>query len=403
LKSKSTLYLYDRSDEPNQYPERSQAKLRTSRDTTVNKYNSQGFMYDRVGPVFRGNYNIDQGVQVGAGWMSEKQGFRRSPYASKQEFWVDYSTGRKSFMFDYTGNFKKVIGKNDLRVNVNYLGPNNLSNFFGIGNNTAFEKIQDDDDEDDFDREISYYRNRFDYLTTKVELLRELSAKWRVGVNLSSAYYTSDEDGNKKRFLRDFDVLNPEQDVFASKLHLGAGASATFDTRNNSSLPSNGVYWNTEVSAHQQVNGPYKSFGVVRSEFSFYLKPHHKDIVLSNKIGGGTTIGSPYFYQLMQLGGVNNLRGFHTRRFAGKTSLYHNLDLRFKLFSFNSYLVPGSVGLTGFNDVGRIWQPKEHSSTWHHGYGGGLYVVPAELILIQAAVGFSEEGTLPYISVAFNL
>jgi hemolysin activation/secretion protein len=168
-------------------------------------------------------------------------------------------------------------------------------------------------------------------------------------------------------------------------------------------LPTKGVYWITEFSAQQQLNDAQKRFEVVRSEFSFFLKPHNKDIVLSNKIGGGSTFGSPYFYQLMQLGGVNNLRGFHTRRFVGKTSLYHNLDLRLKLFDFNSYVVPGSVGVTAFNDVGRVWQPKEHSNTWHHGYGGGIYVVPAELILIQAAVGFSEEGTLPYLSVAFNL
>jgi hypothetical protein len=409
FKSKNSLFIYDRSDEPNNFPNSRQAKLRLSEDTLVNKYHSQGFLYDRVGPVFRGNYNIDQGLQVGAGWMSEKQGFRKSPYASKQDFWVDYSTGRKSLMFDYTGNFKKVIGNNDLRVNVNFLGPNNLSNFFGIGNNSVFENTEEEDDDDndrdndDNDRDISYYRNRFDYLTTKIELLRQLSTKWRLGLNLSTAFYTSSENGNRKRFLKDFDVLNPDQDVFANKFHIGIGASLLFDTRNNVSLPTKGVYWITEFSAQQQLNDAQKRFEVVRSEFSFFLKPHNKDIVLSNKIGGGSTFGSPYFYQLMQLGGVNNLRGFHTRRFVGKTSLYHNLDLRLKLFDFNSYVVPGSVGVTAFNDVGRVWQPKEHSNTWHHGYGGGIYVVPAELILIQAAVGFSEEGTLPYLSVAFNL
>lgn len=412
FKDRSKLYVYDRSDEKNTVPGRNQAKLRLSKDTAVNKYNPVGFLYDRVGAVFRGNYNIDQGVQVGAGWMSEKQGFRKEPYASKQEFWADYSTGRKSFIFDYTGNFKKVIGENDLRINVNFLGPNNLSNFFGIGNNSIFENTDyDDDDDDDLesdddierDREISYYRNRFDYLTTKIELLRALSSTWRVGVNISTAYYTSSASGNKERFLNEFNVLNPEQQVFVNKFHIGLGASFSFDTRNNSSLPTKGVYWKSDFSAQQQVNDSQRSFGTVKSEFSFFLKPSDRDLVIANKIGGGTTIGSPYFYQLMQLGGVANLRGFHTRRFNGKSSLYYNLDLRFKLFNFTSYVVPGSVGLTAFNDVGRVWQPGEHSNTWHHGYGGGLYVVPAELILIQAAVGFSREGSLPYISIAFNL
>ena len=82
--------------------------------------------------------------------------------------------------------------------------------------------------------------------------------------------------------------------------------------------------------------------------------------------------------------------------------LYHNLDLRLKLFNFTSYLVPGTVGVIGFNDVGRVWAKGEQSTTWHHGYGGGLYVIPGEVILLQATVGFSKEAVMPYISIGFS-
>ena len=82
--------------------------------------------------------------------------------------------------------------------------------------------------------------------------------------------------------------------------------------------------------------------------------------------------------------------------------LYHNLDLRLKLFNFTSYLVPGTVGVIGFNDLGRVWEKNEKSGVWHQGFGGGLYVLPGEVILIQAAVGFSKEATMPYISIGFS-
>jgi hypothetical protein len=64
--------------------------------------------------------------------------------------------------------------------------------------------------------------------------------------------------------------------------------------------------------------------------------------------------------------------------------------------------LPGSFGLIGFNDVGRVWVPGESSDKWHDGYGGGLYIIPAQLVLIEAVMGFSKEGSLPYISIGFR-
>jgi outer membrane translocation and assembly module TamA len=81
---------------------------------------------------------------------------------------------------------------------------------------------------------------------------------------------------------------------------------------------------------------------------------------------------------------------------------YHNAELRVKLFNFNSYLVPGSFGIIGFNDLGRVWTPNEAYGKWHHGYGGGIYIIPADLLLIQAVIGFSEERVQPYFAIGFQ-
>ena len=105
----------------------------------------------------------------------------------------------------------------------------------------------------------------------------------------------------------------------------------------------------------------------------------------------------------MQLGGTQNLRGFNTARFTGRSMLFHNAELRLKLFQFTSYLFPGSFGLIGFNDVGRVWMPDENSTTWHHGYGGGIYIIPANVILIRAVVGHSKETTQLYFNLVFGL
>ena len=402
LKAKGKTFIYDRLDEGNEVPDAGLAKLKLANDTMVNNFNKKIFVFDQFGPLFHVNYNLDQGIQAGAGLILQKQGFRKDPYASKQELWLDYSTGRKSFIVTYAGDFKQVIGRNNLKVNATLLGPNNLSNFFGLGNETAFIQDEDDDENEEADdRGMSYYRNRYDYLKTDFQLYRNLG-KWTVGGGIATEYYTSSRGGNDERFLKDFNLTNPGEEVFNDRVYAGLIANVKYDSRDNIAIPKKGLYWNTSFLASQQLNRGHEAYGKVETEFRSYLNPGHGGFVIANRIGGGTTVGDPVFFQQMQLGGVHSLRGFHTNRFTGKTMLYYNLDLRMKLFDFTSYIVPGSLGLLGFSDVGRVWQPGQSSDQWHHGYGGGIYLIPADLILIQAAVGFSRESTMPYISIGFN-
>ena len=402
LNARSNTYIYDRGDEENDLPAASLAKLRLSTDTAVNQHKFN-YIYDQFGPLFHLNYSVDRGIQPGVGLILQKQGFRKYPYASKQEFWVDYSTGRKAFILSYTGDFKKVIGDYNLKVNAQLLGPHNLSNFFGLGNETSFiqHDIEGPNEDDEIDRGISYYRNRYDYLTADFQLYKKIE-KWTIGAGITTEYYTSSSGANDERFLKDFNLTNPEENVFAAQSFAGLVTEINYDSRDNIAIPKKGLYWNTRISGSQQLNGDLDRYGKVQTEFRAYFNPGNSGFVIANRVGGGTTFGNPEYFQLMQLGGVHNLRGYHTNRFTGKTVAYESLDFRLKLFDFTSYVVPGSFGLLAFNDVGRVWYPGQSSDKWHYGYGGGIYVVPADLILIQAAVGISRESTMPYISVGFN-
>ncbi|MEJ2882408.1 BamA/TamA family outer membrane protein [Pedobacter sp. GR22-6] len=398
-------FIYDRSDEPNSIPSRSKAKLRLARDTSVNYFDKNSFLYDRSGPLFSGSYNIDQGVQLAAGYIWEKQGFRKSPYAVKHEFWANYSTGRKSFILDYIGDYKKAIGNNDLTLHANFLGPGNLSNFFGLGNNTEFE---DDQDEDEFGQEIdredgiSYYRNRYNYLNVDLKLSRKVTNHLKIDAGVLASYYTSTEEGNEERFFNDYNAANPEQEILKDKYYGGLVAGWTYDNRDNPAIPTKGIYWRTSFTAQHRLDKTNDKYGSVTTDFRFYINPGQSGLVFANRLGAGTVIGEPTFFQRMQIGGINSLRGFNSRRFTGTTMFYHNLDMRLKLFNFTSYLVPGTVGMIGFNDIGRVWERGELSGRWHQGYGGGLYVIPGEALLIQATIGLSKEVTMPYFSIGFT-
>ncbi|HEX8022358.1 hypothetical protein, partial [Mucilaginibacter sp.] len=382
LHNKGKTYIYDRSDQKNVLPSSSLAKNRTSTDTTVNSYDKTSFKFDRFEPIILANYSNDIGILLIGGFSYERHGFRKEPYAFREEFLTNYSLERKSFLFTYMADWKKVIGENDLKINLLSRGPSNLSNFFGIGNNTVFEN--------EGDRKISYYRNRYDYVTGDVSLHRDFG-KLHVSAGIAGQFYNSKASNNTERFLNGYNAAFPNEEVFGTKVYGGLTANATVNTRNKLIIPTQGILWTTTVSGFSGGgSGNHNTYGQVLSEFSFYLNPDRDSVlVIANRTGLGTTVGNAAYFQQMKLGGAQNFRGFHTNRFTGKTIAYNNLELRLKVMDFTSYLLPGSFGLIGFNDVGRVWVPGESSDRWHDGYGGGLYIIPAQLVLIEAVMGFS--------------
>ncbi|MEO6732631.1 MAG: BamA/TamA family outer membrane protein [Ferruginibacter sp.] len=389
------VFIYDRKAEQNIYPSADEVKMRLSNDSDVNVYDKKAFKYDRYATLLLANYSLDDRLLLRVGFSNERHGFRKDPYAFYNELMVNYSLARQTFLITYFAEFKKLVGKNDLGINLYSKGPRSLSNFFGLGNETVFE--------DNDGKKIGYYRSRYDYVNADVRLYRNIAAHWRISGGVAAQYYTSRQSNNGGRFFDKYNGDYPASLLYKNKTYTGLIAGAEMDTRNNLILPSRGIYWNTTVRAMREMNGKKDSYGNVLSEFSVYLAPFKTEgFVIAGRMGAGTTVGEPAFFQQMYLGGKQTLRGFHSNRFAGKTMLYNNLELRMKLFDFNSYILPGTVGLIAFNDVGRVWLPGESSSKWHDGYGTGIYIVPAQLLLIQAVVGFSKEGSLPYISIGFR-
>jgi len=394
ITGKGNRYVYDRSDEKNSLPKSSQAHLRASTDTGVNSYHALGYKYNFLQPLILGSYNSDYGLQLMTDFIYQKQGFRKDPYAFRQSLVVNYGFGANSLLLDYTGEFKQAIGKSDLVINILSKGPNYQSYFFGLGNETQYVNKGE--------KERKYYRNVYNFLNADVRL-RHTYGNWTTSAGIVAQYYNGDEDSNHNRFLNDYDALHPDQKVFSSQANAGLIAGLVLDTRDKGVIPHNGILWNTTISGLKGLNSDSHSYGQVTSDFSFFINPDKDSIfVIGNRIGGGTTIGTASYYQQLQLGGIQNLRGFYSGRFTGKTMAYDNLTLRLKLFDYASYILPGAFGVVAFNDVGRVWTPGESSSQWHDGYGGGFYLIPAQLILVQAVVGFSKDGAYPYISAGFR-
>lgn len=391
---KRKIIIYDRSDEPNTLPAASRARLHTSADTTVNAFNKASFRYSYLQPLLLAGYSKDYGFQLINNFIYQRQGFRKDPYASRQSLLVNYGFGNNSLLLNYTGDLKRAIGHSDLSLNVLSTGPNYNNNFFGVGNETGFANSGS--------RRIRYYRSVYNLLSAEARLSHRYQ-HWRLSAGLTGQYYTSTSTKNGNRYLSAYAAEHPGEQVFSSQTYAGAVASATLDTRDRELVAHRGVYWATSLLGLHRLDADRHTFGQALTEFTFYANPlRDSSLVVANRIGAGTTLGDAAYFQQLKLGGAQNLRGFYLWRFTGKRMVYNNLELRFKLLDFTSYLLPGTLGLVVFNDIGRVWSPGESSQQWHAGYGGGLYFLPAQLLLVQAVVGFSNEGAYPYLSAGFR-
>lgn len=190
---------------------------------------------------------MDYGALTTIGWISEKQGFKKEPYASHHEFVANYSVARRSFTISYYADWKKVFGSYDLMINAISRGPNNVSNFFGVGNETQFINPGKEG--------IEYYRNRYDLINADVRIKKQAGKNLSWNGGIAAQYYTSSLSDNQSRFLGIYNVQHPSENVFSSRFYAGIGAGMDLHSFRSDVLPSGGVHFTADIKAMKQVAG----------------------------------------------------------------------------------------------------------------------------------------------------
>ncbi len=395
LESRTPIPLYDREKE-HYYGQSSKLRLHLSKDSLNTAFIPTN-LYNTSLPLITAALNKDDGLYLGAGIrFVQQKGFRKTPYTSLQQVTVSHAFSTKAFNLRYAGEWIHVINRADLTFTANIKAPDNTQNFFGRGNETVFDKTGN------FKR---YYRTRFNL----VELQPAFRWRGRKGAQLSMGpafqYYHFNADGNKGRFIQNTSQLHSydSSTLAKDKTHLGLFANYELDQRNNKVLPAWGTYVNVQVKAYDGLSSTTRSFAQIIPEVALYKSLNTRQtLILSDRLGGGVTLGHTTFYQSLFLGGQGNLSGYRQYRFAGQHSFYNNLELRVVLSNFGNYIVKGQIGVGGFYDVGRVWELHEHSSKWHNGVGGNVYVAPASLFVFRFNMAYGSEGWYPFFSMGLR-
>ena len=372
--------FFDLNTEDNNIEEGTHTALRLSDKSWINDYDPNGFAYDKTGikPFF--DFNSDDGLFIGGGYGMKHYGFRKEPHSYDQSIVANYAFKTGAHVVRYRGNFYSLLAKNlDIVVNAAYNGPKYTFNYYGQGNSSL--NVGDD---------IDYFRIRTKNISATTYLQYRFTKAFKIGLGPGIEYFRVEKPENS--FITSAGFPDREDIEHATKF-LSLRSFADIDYVNNSIFPNSGVRLRAEANYFNEIENQADRYVQLKSNISFYATPNFNfPVTAAFRIGAATNLGDYKFYQANSLGNNSNLRGFRNNRFSGRSYLYQNSELRFKLTNFRNYILTGNLGAFGFFDSGRVFSDNPELNTWHKAFGPGIWINLYNKLLLSSSYGMSKEG-----------
>ncbi|NLR91614.1 BamA/TamA family outer membrane protein [Flammeovirga agarivorans] len=393
-KASRNILLYDTKDSTVIAKSDGAVNKKLSNKPGVNNYNRAEFKFNSMLPLLYGGYIPDDGVLIGGGFIFTSHKFRKTPFHQKHTLYGAVATANAAaFKLKYKGQFTDVVGLADLVVEAKLYVPRN-SNYYGIGNETTY----------DTSKEEEYYRFLYNDQRINSYLLFDFTKD--VNLKVGASYVFNNVDDGKYLEGRYFQESGDDlilTDAYGPQNYIGGMLGFEIDKRNNSLLPKKGGHFEIMGYALNNTNDESLNYYNLNGTFSYhYTFKLPTDLTLAYQIGGAKNFGDYHFLMANKIGGSKNLRGYRRDRFYGDASIYNSLDARLDIFKFKNSIIPFTVGVLGFYDIGRVWVQSESSDTWHQSTGGGLFIVPVDKVALSGVVGTSHEGVNGYFNLGFS-
>lgn len=369
-------------------------KKRISKNPSVNYYDRKAYKYNTTFPLLYGGYTPDDGVLIGGGFIRTTHAFRKKPFATRQQFigGISFLTG--AFKIKYQLDITELFGKTNFELLADLQSPRN-SNYYGNGNESAYDSNQ----------KHSYYRfNYSDYLIEPLFRWSSVNKKsiWKIG----PVYRQTHVD--KDRFISggyisttNWDLYT--QDAYGTQNYIGLTGKYELDTRDDVLIPKKGIRFSSSAYLLNRLNNSFANFFNVNGEFAAYKTIKlPRDLTFGIRLGGAHNIGDYHYLLSNKIGGKNSLRGYRRDRYYGRSSLYNSVEMRYDLYNIRTIIFPFTIGITAFNDLGRVWIDDENSQIWHNSFGGGIYIKPVNAFALSVQVANSNELLALYFDLGFS-
>jgi hypothetical protein len=334
----------------------------------------------RLLPVVWFNIGSDYGLLLGGGFLLDRFGFGKVPYAQRHLFRGGYAFGIDEFKVEYQGLFRFQNPALQASLGASVSGIE-VIRFYGFGNDTS------SDGSDDF------FKTEQTQFTLAPGLRYALTSQLEVFTGVQFRYATTDEDADT--------LLNQLQPYGVGNFaQLGFRGGFDFDTRDRSHVYGPGIRIHMQGSYFPEVWDVRSDFGAFEGELAGYLALS-SHLLLALRVSGKHVFGTFPFHEAAYVGGSRTIRGYRSDRFAGDASFFSNTELRF-ILGKAAFLAPAEWGLFAFGDVGRVFQEGESSKTWHPAGGGGIFAMLLDRSLLATlSVARSDEMTVFFLKTEF--
>lgn len=339
------------------------------------------------------SYGSDLGVFLGYGYSFQSYGFRKSPFANLQVVNGGWSFAQEAGRIGYSGEYHRENRRSFFGMYA-YASGVEVLRYYGSGN-----EIEAPEDQTFYKAYATQYLL---YPTYKLPF-----AKHGLFTLGPVAKYTQERRTDDPTY-----VATVEPYGFGDFGELGVHGVLSWDGRDSAVFPRRGVFAAARASYVFEAWDVEEDFGQVNGNLNAYV-PLGGHLTLAARVGGKKVFGKyPYFEgAALGQGGLgavaleepgNTLRGHRSRRYLGDSSVYANADVRLQISRMN-IILPGTWGIVGFGDVGRVWLEGESSDTWHTSFGGGLWVsYLANRVAFSVGYAQGEDESLIYFGAGFG-
>lgn len=355
--SSKNMRIFDQKSKPNTFETKVHKTL--SDDYDLNTYNvmKSKKISGRVFPLL--GYNPDDGLAFGVSYTFMENGLRTNPFTQKHMVKGLYYSATDGLWFDYKGEIANFWNSINFGLEAGFHSPNYTNNFFGLGNETP-------NFDDHFTIDYNRVRMEEQYISPSLIYRGFQGSVLKAGLR----YRHTEIEKHGDRYINTAMV---DSQVFDGLDFLSAEVSYTFSNADDGAWPEQGIGFGADAGyTRNLVQNVGFAFLKPEVNINFRLIPAGS-ITYAGKLHGEHLFGNNFeFYQASVLGASNGLRGYRQQRFSGKSSFYHNSDIRWRLGNLNNGILPVVMGVYAGFDYGRVWMPGEDSSVWHSSPGGGL-------------------------------
>ena len=321
------------------------------------------------------------GFLVGASVRRTEYGFRADPFLNRVTLRGGYALEANKHLVELVGERRWPNSQNLARVELRASGIE-VVRFYGFGNETTSEEDK------------SFYKVFQTLYLIEPSLLFPLSSALTLSVG--AAFQTTDSE------TRSSTLLGQTRPYGSGEFAEMAGRlGVTLDTRDDAVYATRGVHATLAGSVFPSAFDVSSTFSEVHGSLATFATAKSLNTTLALRVAGKHVFGTFPFFESAFVGGSKTLRGWSEQRFAGRSAVYGNAELRLFLTKFRLF-VPNDFGIFGLADVGRVYLSAEESNTWHTGFGGGIWVAPVwRSNTVSAAVVHGKEKTGFYLRSGF--